>query len=181
MRTKVEIRKIMFDYEKMCEMIVSEFDFAVTDDNIPEERWEEHIKYLIERGLHEYFEMSIEIHHLNNVIFYMSRSTDTINISGDGTEIYNKPKYYAQEQALGENLPDGEEVYLDNRRQTVRELSTWTVLRKIRLGIRENIENEYHNSKKLEKIMMVFLKVCGDEDFHAMLKNNLGKILKNNK
>lgn len=175
MSTKIEIRRVMFDYEKMCDMIVGELDFAVSDDNVPEDEWEEHIKYLIERGVNEYIEKTIEIHHLNDVIIYVSNSTDTFKISCDSSQIYEKPNYDVQEQTFGENLPDGEDVCIDNKGYHVREISIETILRKIRLGIKKNIENEYHNPKKLEKIMDIFYKVCRDENFHPMLK----KILNN--
>ena len=158
MSTKVEIRKVMFDYEKISEMIVSELDFAVSDDNLPEDEWKEHIRTIINNCLVHYIEKTIEIHHLNNVNVYMSKSNNTLKISGDGSEIYEKPNYYAEEQAFGRNLPDYEEVYIDNEKYTTRDFSGKTILRKIRLGIEENIENEYHNPKKLEKIMKVFYK-----------------------
>ena len=178
MSTRVEIRRVMFDYEKMCEMIVSELDFAVSDDNFPEDEYEEHVKYLIERGLNEYIEKTIKIHHLNDVSVYMSNSTDTFKISCDSSKIYEKPNYDVQEQTFGENLPDSEEVYIDNTGYQVREISIETILRKIREEMEKYIENEYHNPKKLEKIMNVFYKVRRDEDYHKMLKNKLEKILK---
>ena len=158
MSTKIEIRRVMFDYEKMCEMIVSELDFAVSDDNVPEDEWKEHIRTIINNGLVQYIEKTIEIHHLNNVIVYMSKSTETFKISCDGSEIYDKPNYCVEEQTFGRNQPDIEEVYIDNKKYTTRCFSGKTILRKIRLGIEENIENEYHNPKKLEKIMKVFYK-----------------------
>ena len=181
MSTKIEIRRVMFDYEKMCEMIVNELDFAVTDDNVPENEWEKHVKYLIERGLHEYFEWTEEIHHLNNVVVYVSKNKNKCNILADGSEIYDKPNYDFNEQALGENLPDCEYIIIDNKRILARNYSIGTILRKIRLEIDKNIENECYTPKKLEKIMKVFYKFCGDEDYRTMLKNNLVKILKNYK
>ena len=142
MSTKVEIRKVMFDYEKIGEMIVSELDFAVSDDNLPEDEWKEHIRTIINNCLVHYIEKTIEIHHLNNVIVYMSKYYELWNAQA---------QYYAEEQAFGRNLPDYEEVYIDNEKYTTRAFSGKTILRKIRLGIEENIENEYHNPKKLEK------------------------------
>lgn len=170
MSTKIEIRRVMFDYEKMCEMIVNELDFAVSDDNVPEDEWKEHVKYLIERGLNEYSEVRIEIRHLNDVSVYISKSTDTFRIYWGCNNIYEKLNYDVQEQTFGENLPDGEDIYIDNKRYSVRKILDKTILRKIRLGIKENIENDYYNPKKLEKIMKVFYKVCGDENYHPMLK-----------
>ena len=175
MSTKVEIRRVMFDYEKMCEMIISELDFAVSDDNVPEDEYEEHVKFLIERGLNEYIKKRIEIRHLENVC--INKGKNIFEIFWDNTIFYEMANYCVEEQTFGRNLPDCEEVYIENEKYTPRKISSVTILRKIREEMEKYIETEDLNLKKLKKIMKVFYKVCKDESYQANLENKIIELL----
>ena len=177
MSTKVEIRRVMFDYEKISEMIVSELDFAVSDDNVPEDEYEEHVKFLINRSVSENIEKRIEIRHLDNVEVWMNKGKNMFEIFWDDVIFYEKPNYDVQEQVLSKLLPDYEEVYIDNEKYTTRKISSVTILRKIREEMEKYIETEDLNLKKLEKIMKVFYKVCKDESYQVHLENKIIELI----
>ena len=177
MSTKVEIRRVMFDYEKISEMIVNELDFAVSDDNVPENKYEDYVKYLINRSFSENIEKRIEIRHLDNVEVWMNKGKNMFEIFWDDVTFYEMANYCVEEQVLSKLLPDYEEVYIDNEKYTPRKISSVTILRKIREETEKYIENEYYKPKKLEKIMKVFYKVCGDESYQSNLENKIIELL----
>ena len=177
MSTKVEIRRVMFDYEKISEMIVSELDFAVSDDNVPENEYENYVKYLIDRSVNEYIEKRIEIRHLDNVEVLINKSKNIFKIFWCGDDFFEKPNYCVEEQTFGRNLQDYEEVCIDNEKYTPRKISSVTILRKIREEMEKYIETEDLNLKKLEKIMKVFYKVCRDESYQSNLENKIIELL----
>ena len=177
MSTKVEIRRVMFDYEKISEMIVNELDFAVSDDNVPENKYEDYVKCLINRSFSENIEKRIEIRHLDNVEVWMNKGKNMFKIFWCGDDFYEMANYCVEEQTFGRNLPDYEEVCIDNEKYTPRKISSVTILRKIREETEKYIENEYYKPKKLEKIMKVFYKVCGDESYQSNLENKIIELL----